>query len=325
MGSEERSERNQPYRGSKDRRQRRVLQETLQEPVERPKQRGRPRQRKKAEHKAKHRFSAALVEVARVAISLDQIKQLTRNPRQEYADAFSEPSAAEALAVYGILDNPLRLCHFLAQVMTETRALKTLSENLDYSATRLMEVWPRHFRTMQQAEAYAHNPEKLGNFIYGETSIAQALGNNQPGDGFKYRGRGLLQITGRGAYTRYGDKLGIDLVNDPDLAFSPGHCLSVAGVEWAASGFHGKTCNELADQDNLEGVTYAINGGQNGIDDRRLWLRRAKSIWFPERAIAEAVFPNLPFGDLAVASRGVANIAAEVPLEAAGDFAGRSV
>ena len=118
-------------------------------------------------------------------------------------------TAPEDLAAAGLLENPLRLCHFLAQVMTESAQLKHLSENLNYSADRLKAVWPSHFPSDEVAAQYAGHPEKLANFIYGETSISKSLGNTEPGDGYKFRGRGLFQITGRSNYTNLGNLLGL--------------------------------------------------------------------------------------------------------------------
>lgn len=236
-----------------------------------------------------------------VDVTLDEIKQLAPHARAEYLTAFSGAEVGTILGKYEISTKPLRVCHFLAQTLAETGGFHTLTESLNYSAERLVAVWPKHFHTIQEAAPYAHNEEKLGNFIYGQTSIAQKLGNTEPGDGYKFRGRGMLQITGRFAYTRYGNELNIDLVDNPDLAFDPAHSLSIAGLEWFSSGFHGKSCNQLADEDNIEGVTYAINGGQIGIEDRRIWLKRTKAIWLPAHA---------PFLGAELASRAVANLAA---------------
>src|SRR5262249_28848550 len=93
-------------------------------------------------------------------------------------------TAPQALADAGLLVTPLRLCHVLAQVMTESAQLKHLTELLDYRAHTLATGgWKSHFPTEEFAKQYEHNPEKLANYIYGETSIAQKLGNTQPGDG----------------------------------------------------------------------------------------------------------------------------------------------
>ncbi len=228
-------------------------------------------------------------------MSFDQINSLAPTMKPQYKQAMQAADVNQLLTKYGISKSPLRLCHFIAQVLAETGALSTIVESLNYSASRLMQVWPRRFPTIEIAQQFAHDEEKLGNFVYGGR-----MGNTNPGDGFRYRGRGLLQMTGRSAYNRYGAELGLDLTGDPDLAFDAADCLEIAAAEWAASGAHGKSCNELADEDNIEGVTLAINGGQTGIADRRLWLTKAKAIWLK---------PHL--AELHLASRAIANLEVE--------------
>lgn len=230
-------------------------------------------------------------------ITSDQLDQLAPRALAQYIGAFEANTAAQTLQQAGISDAPLRVCHFMAQVMTESSALTQLSENLDYRASTLVRVWPTHFPTLDLAAPYAHDPEKLADFIYGQGSIAKALGNTSPGDGWLYRGRGLIQITGRSAYARFSGLLGVDLIQTPDLAFASATALGVACAEWANSGHGGKSCNQLADADDLSGVTYAINGGQNGLADRALWLQHAKAIWLPNAAAGQP------------ASRAVANSA----------------
>jgi putative chitinase len=196
-----------------------------------------------------------------------------------YLATLTQSSASAVFDSAGISKSPRRVCHFLAQIMTETGALRHESENLDYRASTLVRLWPRHFKTLDEAQPYAHNPTRLAEFIYGQGSIAGQLGNKIPLDGWSYRGRGLIQITGRGAYGRVGTLVGVDLINQPDLAFSSTYALHVACAEWINSRHDGKSCNTLADEDDIAGVTYAINGGQNGLADRELWLKRAKAIW----------------------------------------------
>ena len=93
-------------------------------------------------------------------------------------------------------------------------------------------------------------------------------------DGFSFIGHGFMQLTGREAYKKYGDQLGIDLVGDSSLALDPRYSLRIAAAEWVASG-----CNPLADQDDLNRVTRAINGGLTGLASRREWLRKTKAVW----------------------------------------------
>jgi predicted chitinase len=100
------------------------------------------------------------------------------------------------------------------------------------------------------------------------------MGNDQPGDGYLFRGRGMLQTTGRDAYTAFGKTLGHDLTKTPDDAFSAGWSLKLACAVWTAAG-----CNAAADQDDVKAVTRAINGGLIGLAGRTDWLRKAKAVW----------------------------------------------
>jgi putative chitinase len=119
-----------------------------------------------------------------------------------------------------------------------------------------------NFRTMEE---YAS-----GAAYEGRTS----LGNTQPGDGVRYKGRGIIQLTGRSNYRIYGTALGLDLENNPQLASVPENAVRIACEYWKR-----KDLNTLADADNLEAITRRINGGVNGLADRRLKLGIAKGIW----------------------------------------------
>src|SRR5262249_55759111 len=149
-------------------------------------------------------------------------------------------------------------------------------ESLNYSAQRLVEVWPSRFRPSGPLDptAFAHNERKLGNAVYGGR-----MGNTQPDDGFTYRGRGLLQLTGKDSYReattilRAQDPAAPDFLASPDAVFSSQWSLSVAAAEWTAKG-----CNALADHDDIRSVTRAINGGLIGLTDRTEWLRKTKAV-----------------------------------------------
>jgi predicted chitinase len=238
-------------------------------------------------------------------ISFSDVQDLAPRMIEEYAAAFSSEHANDVLDKYEISENGLRLAHFFAQMLQETGGFKIQTESLYYSPSRLMAVWPRRFPTLDVAQQYAHNEAKLGNYVYGGR-----LGNVNPGDGFKYRGRGLIQMTGRAAYAKFGSKLGVDLETDPDLAFHRDHCLEIAAAEWGASGYHGRSCNELADADDIVGVTYAINGGQTGIDDRRFWLRKTKAVWADELVsagrLSSRASANIDFDLIPVAAQDAA-------------------
>lgn len=202
-----------------------------------------------------------------VKITTEQLNLLAPNARQNYKDAFAQ--ADTDLATYGINKNALRLAHFMAQVLHEVGGLTILIENMNYRAERIVQVWSSRFPTIASAEPFAHNPEKLANKVYGGR-----MGNNQPGDGFRFIGRGLIQLTGRESYKKFGDRLGIDLTANPDLAFSAEWALKIAAEEWKEKG-----CNAFADVDDLRKVTKAINGGLIGLESRRAWLEKAKRIW----------------------------------------------
>ncbi len=171
------------------------------------------------------------------------------------------------LQAYGILESRLRLEHFLAQVLHETGGLRFLVENLNYSAARLTEVWPARFPTLEAAQPFAHNSRALANKTYGGR-----MGNADPNDGWRYIGRGALQLTGHANYARVGDALGIDLVTFPTMVLDPEYGLRVAGEVWYTA-----QCNVFADGDNLERVTKAINGGLVGLPERRAWLQKVRA------------------------------------------------
>ncbi len=124
-------------------------------------------------------------------VTMEQVKKLAPKIKPAYAQAFQEADAV--LAEFGINANKLRVAHFMAQILHESGAFTILDENMNYTAKRMMQVWPSRFKTLASAQPFANNPEKLANKVYGGR-----MGNVDPGDGWKYHGRGLLQLTGRG-------------------------------------------------------------------------------------------------------------------------------
>ncbi|WP_211253834.1 glycoside hydrolase family 19 protein [Deinococcus misasensis] len=185
------------------------------------------------------------------------------NPSAPRPDIMAE-KFQKAADQHGI-NTKLRVAHFLAQLAAESR-LVPQEENLNYSAKRLREVWPARFPTLESAQPYAMNPEALGDKVYGGR-----MGNTQPGDGFKYRGRGFIQLTGRDNYATYGELTGFDLVGNPDLLLQIGVGAQVAAAYWKA-----RNLNRFADQDKIRGVTRGINGGLNGLEHRAQYLRLIK-------------------------------------------------
>ena len=156
--------------------------------------------------------------------------------------------------------------HFVAQVLHESGGLGRLVENLNYSAERLCAVWPRRFPNPDRARPYARNPEGLANYVY-----AGRMGNTEPGDGWRYRGRGLIQITGRSNYELIAELTGIDVVTTPDLLTEPNAALLSALAWW------GESLPE-ADDMSVEQVTRVVNGGLNGLDERKRLFERAMRV-----------------------------------------------
>ena len=210
-----------------------------------------------------------------VQITPEQIAQLAPSARSSYRVAFR--AGQPVFDRFGISAAPLRVAHFMAQVLHESAALTVQFENLNYSAERLSEVWPRFFWPTGPLDpaAYAHKPEKLAEKVYGGR-----MGNVTSDDGYKYRGRGLLQLTGKDNYAEATSVLrGIfpdvpDFTADPDAVIGTDWCLKVAAVKWFTIG-----CNERADRDAINEITRAINGGLIGIAGRMEWARRTKFIW----------------------------------------------
>ncbi|MCZ8310959.1 MAG: glycoside hydrolase family 19 protein [Magnetospirillum sp.] len=163
----------------------------------------------------------------------------------------------------------LRLAHFVAQLGHESGGFSRVEENLNYTAVRIREVWGERFATNAMAEPYARNPIALANLVY-----ASRNGNGPvaSGDGWTYRGRGLIQLTGRRNYRAAGAALGIPLEADPEQARSPWNAGLIAGWFWQQA-----KCNAHADKGEagLAAVTRAINGGQTGLQDRANRYERA--------------------------------------------------
>ena len=148
------------------------------------------------------------------------------------------------------------LDEFVGNVLHESAGLTRLSENLDYSAQRLVQVWPGRFPTVEAAQPYAHNPVALANKVY-----AGRLGNTESGDGWKYRGRAPIQITGRANYRRVGDLMGQDLESNPDLLEQPRFALE-ACVHW----WEDRIPDDILG--DPEKVTRRVNGGLIGLAER---------------------------------------------------------
>lgn len=159
------------------------------------------------------------------------------------------------------ISTPKRVAAFLAQTAHESGGFTRLSENLNYSAEALTKIWPKRFPTLAFAQSFHRQPELIANTVY-----SSRMGNGGPetGDGWRYRGRGLKQLTGKDNYVRCGRTLNVDLVGDPDLLLRPGLAARSAGWFWSSN-----NCGPLADSEQFELLTKRINGGLIGLKDRK--------------------------------------------------------
>lgn len=165
---------------------------------------------------------------------------------------------------------PARMASFIGQCQHESGNFKTLRENLNYSAKGLCATWPKRFPTEESATPYHRNPEKIANKVYADR---MGNGDEASGDGWKYSGRGLIQLTGKSNYTLAGDSLVADLLNTPDLVLQPKYAALTAGWFWDKN-----RLNAFADADDIEGMTKKINGGTIGLDDRKKHIAHALEV-----------------------------------------------
>lgn len=207
----------------------------------------------------------------------DLIRRLAPGAAELYLEAFVD--AGVALAPYGVLETPLRLQHFLVQILHETGGLTVLRECMVYkTAPRLLEIFGERAHSAavrtEEVAGLLRNPQALAERVYGlgNPKKAKELGNTMPGDGFAFRGGGPLQLTGRAAYAKYGTALDVDLVSQPELVIDPRHSLRLAAAEWAANG-----CNAAADRDDVAAVRKRVNGGSIGLPECRVWLAKVKA------------------------------------------------
>jgi putative chitinase len=177
----------------------------------------------------------------------------------------------QACAKFKINTNA-RICAFISQICEESGNLSSVNENLGYTTKNMMTVWPSRFPTAESTMQFVGHPDLLANAVYGNR-----LGNSEPGDGYKYRGRGFIQLTFKGNYQASSKGLGVDLVSNPDLVSTPQYAALTAAEYWARNG-----CNEMADPDNLDAVvkvTKKINGGYINLDTRKAYWNKAKLVF----------------------------------------------
>jgi len=210
-----------------------------------------------------------------VITASDVVAQFAPKAKAAYRTAFEESEGL--MNRYGV-NTPIRLAHFMAQCMQETGALTLLVESGAYKRTGLARMWDsgnwhKYFPNREACLAMADqcaidNGAALFSLVYGGR-----MGNGPAStkDGWTYRGRGVLQTTGRESYKKFGVQCGVDFVSDPDLVIAPEHALKPALAEWEA-----KHLNQAADNNDIKVITLGINGGTVGLDGRKAWFAK---IW----------------------------------------------
>ena len=203
----------------------------------------------------------------------EQLKVLlSGNPEtQEWFDAMSE-----ILPKYGI-DTPERVAGFVAQCAHESNNFRSLEENLNYSEQALNSVFGRYFgEGKRNAAEYARNPEKIANYVYQDEfrSARGALGNTQPGDGWRFRGRGLKQLTGRNNYAAFGKTVDMTADEAAEYVATKQGALESACWFWDTA-----KCNDFADKLDIVGMSKRINGGTIGLEDRQRRWEQALAVF----------------------------------------------
>lgn len=200
-------------------------------------------------------------------ITAEDINSIFPNAKDEIVEALvaSQDMLAEK---YGI-DSPLRLAHFLGQTALESGGFRLMEENLNYSADRLMAVFPKYFRNVD-ARSYHRQPEKIANHVYANR---MGNGNESTGDGYMFRGRGLIQLTGRNNYSLFAND------NDMTVEEAAQYLTTPEGAIESAAWFWNKNdLNDLADADDINAVTKRINGGHHGLAERTKYTNGFKEI-----------------------------------------------
>jgi uncharacterized protein (TIGR02594 family) len=218
-----------------------------------------------------------------MARAIDVVRQVAPNAHASYLAAFER---GDALLQQHEITTPNRLAHFLAQILHESGGLTLEHESMNYSAGRLIQIFGvgRHSAAVTSAEAerLAHDQNAIAERVYGlgNPHMARDLGNTEPGDGFTYRGCGLMQTTGRANFRLMGKLCGVDFEHNPDLVFAAEHALKPALGEWSAGGL-----NVYADNNDILAISRAINLGSprskaipNGLQERTTWFAKVRRL-----------------------------------------------
>lgn len=199
-------------------------------------------------------------------LTVQQLSQII--PGNAYVKEWHE-ALEKCLEDYGI-DTPERIAAFLAQCAHESGNFRTIKENLNYRAESLLKVFPKYFKTLTEANQFARKPEKIANRIYGGR---MGNGPEASGDGWRYCGRGLIQLTGKNNYQAFADSVEMPLEEVAEYLATFEGAVQSACWFWETNNL-----NELADKRDIVGMTKRINGGTIGLEDRKKHYEHALKV-----------------------------------------------
>lgn len=203
-------------------------------------------------------------------LTVDQLRAMI--PTNKEVDAWCE-ELNKALPKYGITTDE-RIAGFVSQCAHESMDFNAMSENLNYREETLNKVFPRYFGPgKRNAAEYARNPEKIANYVYMDEFRTSKLGNTQPGDGWRFRGRGLKQLTGRDNYTRFAKDY--DMTAEEAAVWVETKEGALASALWF---WNTNNLNPIADTGNVAALTKKINGGDIGLADRKQRYDKAMAV-----------------------------------------------
>lgn len=193
-------------------------------------------------------------------VTLELLQAMCPKTKRSILEGYVEPLNTVA-EYYEMFENAKRVAGFLAQLAHESGGFNAITENLNYSTKGLMTTFKKYFPTEELAAQYARKPEKIANRVYANR---MKNGDENSGDGWKFRGRGLIQLTGRDNYTRFAEALGMDI--DSTIAYleTPNGAVASAGWFW-----DNNKLNQYCDRDDFVTLTKRINGGTIGLADRQ--------------------------------------------------------
>ena len=205
-------------------------------------------------------------------------------PGNKDVDAW-HAALVDVLPKYGITTER-RMAHFISQCAHESNNFRSLEENLNYSEKALNAVFGRYFGTggtKRNAAEYARNPEKIANYVYMDEFRKYKMGNVKDGDGWRFRGRGLKQLTGRENYTGFGKFVGMTAEEAAEYVATPKGAVESACWFWDTN-----KLNTIADTDDVVKMTKKINGGNIGLADRQQRYTKAMEVFGNPVSLAEA-------------------------------------